>query len=489
MTEDDFRRIKLEKIARLRELGRNPYPERFDRTHTLTEASELAEGTTGVRIAGRMISRKEFGKFSFFTLQDIHGRCQASIQVDKVGKETCKEFLKLADIGDFVGVEGEIYATKVGTITVNIESYQILGKTLQPLPEKYHGIVDQEARYRRRYLDLIMDEETRKRFLLRGRLIRSIRRILDESGFEEVDTPTLQVKPSGAMAKPFETHHNALDMPMYMRIAPETYLKRCIVGGYDRVYEVARVFRNEGMDPSHLQDFTMLEYYCAYWNFVDNMDFTEKLIRGALDECLGTLKIQLGETEIDFGQEWPRRTLGELIEEHSGLKIEECPDAESLRAAMRDRNVIVDKMDKLGRGALIDQLYKKVCRPHLVQPIFVTSHPVDLSPLARRNDDDSAISDRFQLVVNGWEILNAYSELVDPIDQRERLEEQARLHQEGDDEAMLMDEDYLMAMEHGMPPISGWGMGIDRFAALAAGVENLRDVVLFPLMKPEDTGQ
>ncbi len=486
MSDDEIRRIKLEKIERLREMGRNPYPERFDRTHTLSEANEIEEGVTNVRIAGRMISRKEFGKFAFFNLQDLDGQCQASIQIDKVGKETFNEFSKLADIGDFIGVDGEMGRSKIGTPTVKIDSYQILGKTLQPLPEKYHGIADQESRYRRRYLDLIMDEESRRRFRLRGRLIRSIRRILDENGFDEVDTPVLQVKPSGALAKPFVTHHNALDMPVYMRIAPETYLKRCIVAGYDRVYDVARVFRNEGMDPSHLQDFTMLEYYCAYWNYVDNMDFTEKLIRECLEECLGTLQVTVGDDTIDFGGDWPRRSLGELIEEHSGIKIAECPDAESLKAAIRDRSITVDKIDKLGRGALIDQLYKKVCRPKLIQPIFVTSHPKDLSPLARANDDDPTITDRFQLVVRGWEILNAYSELVDPIDQRERLEEQAKLGAAGDDEAMDMDEDYLMAMEHGMPPISGWGMGIDRFAALAAGVENLRDVVLFPLMKPEE---
>ncbi|MCA8960815.1 MAG: lysine--tRNA ligase [Planctomycetes bacterium] len=486
MSDDEIRRIKLEKIQELRDMGRNPYPERFERSHHLAEACELEEGVAGVRIAGRMISRKEFGKFAFFTLQDIHGQCQASIQVDRVSKETFKEFTRLADIGDFIGVEGETYRTKVGTLTVNIDRYEILGKTLYPLPEKYHGLVDQEARYRRRYLDLVMDGEARERFLLRGRIVRSIRRILDENGFDEVETPVLQTKPSGALATPFETHHNALDMPLYMRIAPETYLKRCIVAGFDRVYEMARVFRNEGMDPSHLQDFTMLEYYCAYWNFVDNMDFTEKLIRECLQEVLGTLQVTIGEDTIDFGAKWPRRSLAELIEEHSGLRIDEHPDASSLRVALRDRHIVVDKLDELGRGAIIDQLYKKVCRPKLVQPIFVTSHPVDLSPLARRNDHDPTITDRFQLVVRGWEILNAYSELVDPIDQRQRLEEQAALNEGGDDEAMVMDEDYLLAMEHGMPPISGWGMGIDRFAALAAGVENLRDVVLFPLMKSEE---
>lgn len=486
MTEEKIRQVKLDKIEQLREQGINPYPERFERTHTLKEAAELAEGVAGVRICGRIVSRREFGKLSFFDLQDMEGRCQASIQQDEVGKDNFKRFLKLVDIGDFVGVEGEMYKTRVGQTTVKATEVQLLGKTLHPLPEKYHAIADQELRYRRRYLDLIMDEETRERFRLRSRLIRTMRDYLDNHGFDEVETPVLQTKPSGALATPFMTHHNALDLPLYLRIAPETYLKRCVVAGYDRVYEFSRVFRNEGMDPSHLQDFTMLEYYASYWNYVDNMNFTEDLIRNTLQECLGTLEVDIAGEKIDFAQDWPRRSLTDLIEEHCGIDVTKFEDAGSLRAAIAAQNIQLHDVDKLGRGALIDQLYKKVCRPKLTQPIFVTSHPIDLSPLARRNDDRPEISDRFQLVVRGWELLNAYSELVDPIDQRQRLEEQANLNAGGDDEAMVMDEDYLLAMEHGMPPISGWGMGIDRFVALVTGAENLRDVVLFPLLKPED---
>ncbi|MGE3163621.1 MAG: lysine--tRNA ligase [Planctomycetota bacterium] len=486
MTEERIRQVKLEKIERLRDLGVNPYPERFERTHTLARAAELPEGTAGVKIAGRIVSRREFGKLAFFDLQDLEGRCQASLQQDDIGKEAFQQFLKLVDIGDFVGVSGETYRTRTGQLTVKGQGFVLLGKTLHPLPEKYHAIADQELRYRRRYLDLIMDEGTRRRFLLRGKLVRALRDVLDRHGFLEVDTPVLQTKPSGALATPFETHHQALDLPVYLRIAPETYLKRCVVAGYDRVYEMARVFRNEGMDPSHLQDFTMLEYYVAYWNFVDNMDFTEVLVRESLESCLGTLRIEHEGVVLDFGAEWPRRSLTELIAEYGRIDLERCPDVESLRAAIADRGIRLEGTDGLGRGALIDQLYKKVCRAHLVQPQFVTSHPIDLSPLARRNDHDSAISDRFQLLARGWELVNAYSELVDPIDQRSRLEQQAQLRTAGDAEAMVMDEDYLLAMEHGMPPISGWGMGIDRFVALATGVENLRDVVLFPLMKPSD---
>ena len=275
-------------------------------------------------------------------------------------------------------------------------------------------------------------------------------------------------------------------MPVYLRIAPETYLKRCVVAGFDRVYEFARVFRNEGMDPSHLQDFTMLEYYASYWNYIDNMDFTEKLLSSVIEQCTGSLQVPHAAGEIDFSGPWPRRSLLELIEQSTGIAVESCPDADSLRSALQTAGLHSDGAPKRGRGALIDQLYKKTVRPSITQPTFITSHPVDLSPLARRNDEEPTISDRFQLVIHGWEVINAYSELVDPIDQRQRLEEQAKLNAEGDDEAMMMDEDYLLAMEHGMPPISGWGMGIDRIVALLCGAENLRDVVLFPLLKPEE---
>ena len=486
MTEERIRSVKVEKIEKLREAGIHPYPERYDRTHTLEAVASLSPGTGGVRLCGRIISRREFGKLTFFDLQDLGGRFQCALEQDRIGKESFSRFLKLVDIGDFVGIAGELFLTQKGQLSLKGDEWTFLGKCLRPLPEKYHAIAEQELRYRRRYLDLMMDPESRARFRLRGRLIRRLRELLDAEGFEEVDTPVLTSKASGALATPFVTHHAALDMPVFLRIAPETYLKRCVVAGYDRVYEFARVFRNEGMDPSHLQDFTMLEYYAAYWNHVDNMDFTERLIRRTLADTLGTLQVRFGDEMIDFAAAWPRRSLADLIDEHAGIDIADHPDAASLRRAIDARGLELERLDGLGRGNLIDQLYKKVCRPKLRQPIFITSHPIDLSPLARRSDLDPTAADRFQLVVRGWEIVNAYSELVDPIDQRARLEEQSGLREGGDDEAHPMDEDYLLAMEYGMPPISGWGMGIDRFCALAGGVENLRDVVLFPLMKPEE---
>lgn len=486
VAEDRIREIKIEKIEKLKDAGHHPYPERWERSHTLAEASTLEEGTAGVRVCGRIVSRRDFGKLTFFDLQDLHGRIQCSVQRDDLGVDSFKQFNKLVDIGDFVGIVGETYHTRIGQLTVRASDWTFLGKMLRPMPEKFHAISDREIRYRRRYLDLISDEESRKRFKLRRDFIRALRDGLDEASFDEVETPVLQTKPSGALATPFETHHAALDIPVFMRIAPETYLKRCIVAGFDRVYEFARVFRNEGMDPSHLQDFTMLEYYSAYWNYIDNMDFTEKLLRSAIEKCTGSLVVEHASGDIDFGGEWPRISMTDLILEHAGIDLASTPDADSLRAAIAAKGIQLEDVKHLGRGALIDQLYKKTVRPHLKQPTFVVQHPVDLSPLARSNDEDPAITDRFQLVIHGWEVINAYSELVDPLDQRERLEEQAKLNADGDDEAMVMEEDYLLAMEHGMPPISGWGMGIDRMVALLCGAENLRDVVLFPLLKPEE---
>ena len=487
MTSDagnEYRRVRISKLDRLREAGVNPYPERFERTHPLAEARALPEETDGVAVCGRVMTARVMGKLAFITLQDQSGRCQVSVRQDDVGPDVYKIVKKLTDIGDFIGVRGDTYITKTGEPTVRATALEFLGKTLLPLPEKWHGVTEQETLYRQRYLDLLMNRESMDRFLLRSRLIREIRTYLEDHEFVEVETPVIATKASGAAAKPFASHHNALDMEVFMRIAPETYLKRCVVGGFDRVFEFARCFRNEGMDPSHLQDFTMLEYYCAWWNFEDNMSFTERLVQHVLERMFGTLQIEIRGETIDFSGTWPRVSFRELIQNDCGIDIDECPDADSLRGAIAAKNIELEDVEKLGRGNLIDQLYKHVSRSKLKNPTFLVRHPVDLSPLARRNDDDPRVADRFQLVVHGWEIVNAYSELVDPLDQRARLEEQSSLKAGGDDDAMDMDEDYLLAMEHGMPPISGWGMGIDRFFALLTDQDNLRDVVLFPLMKP-----
>ena len=483
MAEEDLRQKRLNKIERLREAGCNPYPERFERTHRLNEACQLEEGTEGVRIAGRLTAFRPFGKLSFGRLQDIHGSMQVAFQRDLIGTDTYQLIKKTIDIGDFIGVEGEVFRTKTGELTIRVAHHEFLGKSLRPLPEKWHGLQDRETIYRQRYLDLIASPESRELFLLRTQVIQTLRRYLDEHGFQEVDTPILCNKATGALARPFKTHHNALNMEVFLRIAPETYLKRLIVAGYDRVYEMARCFRNEGMDPSHLQDFTMLEYYAAYWNYEDNMRFTEELFRFMLETCLGSLQIEIDGVTIDFSKKWKRLSLREGLLEETGIDVDQCPDAEALREKISAAGIEIEKAATLGRGALIDSLYKKTVRKKLIQPTFLVQHPIDLSPLARRNDENTNLTDRFQLVVAGWEIVNAYSELVDPIDQRNRLEEQAALRAAGDDEAMELDEDYLLAMEHGMPPISGWGMGIDRIVTLLTGQDNLRDVVPFPLLK------
>lgn len=487
------RGIRLAKIEDMKARGVNPCPDRFERTHTIAQAVSLPEGTLptdteGISTAGRLILIRKMGKLTFAHIQDFGGKIQIALSRQEIGEEKYNRFHDHFDIGDFIGVKGKLFRTKTGELTIDVAEYAFLGKALRPLPEKWHGLRDTEACYRQRYLDLIMNEETRRRFALRTKAARVIREFLDREGFLEVDTPILQTKPSGARARPFATHHNTLDIPLYMRIAPETYLKRLIAGGFDRVYEFGRCFRNEGMDPSHVQDFTMLEYYCACWNYEDNMDFTEKFIKHVLGETLGALEITYGGTRINFDGKWPRVSFRDLLLRDAGIDIDRFQTADSLRGEMKRKGIELEGIEGLSRGPVIDLLYKKVSRPKLVQPTFLVAHPIDLSPLARRNDERPELTDRFQLVVNGWEIVNAYSELVDPVDQRRRFEEQARLHDAGDEEAMPMDEDYLLCMEYGMPPISGWGLGFDRLVALLTDSENLRDVILFPLMKPLTTG-
>lgn len=488
---NDLRTVRLGKLALLTAIhGVHPNPERFPRTHRLAEAKALADGTTGVRICGRLILVRDMGKMSFATLQDMGGDMQIQLLRDGLhadpeqSRRLYQRFVKLTDLWDFVGVEGEVFTTKTGEKTVKVSSWTFLGKALHPPASKYKGTTG-ELNWRRRYVDLVANPETRVRFRLRSAIVREMRAFLDANGFDEVETPILCTQASGALARPFISHHNAMDMPVVMRIAPETYLKRCIVGGFDRVYEFARCFRNEGMDPSHLQDFTMLEFYASYWNYQDLMTFTEDLVRHTITKATGSAVVKRGERTIDFGQPFPRRSLRDLILEASGIDIDLFQDAPSLKKAIFERKVDLENPDA-GRGSLIDQLYKRTARPRLIQPTFVVRHPVDLSPLARRSDEDPRAADRFQLVVDTWEVVNAYSELVDPIDQRARLEEQAALRTQGDDEAMELDLDYLCAMEHGMPPIAGFGLGIDRFTALVADAPNLRDVVLFPLLKPQD---
>jgi len=480
-------KVRLDKVPQLIEAGYHPYCERFERTHRLSEASKLPDGTSGVKVAGRIISLRYFGKLAFGHLYDIDGKIQFSVQKNKLGKQF-EDMKRLVDVGDFIGIEGETITTRTGEKTIDISSFTFLSKSLRPLPEKFHGITDPELRLRKRYLDLIMSEESRERFKKRVQIIRTIRDFLDDHGFTEIDTPVLTNKATGALARPFKTHHNALDIDIYLRIAPETYLKRAIAGGFDRVYEFARSFRNEGMDASHLPDFTLLEYYASYWNYVDNMNFTEDLFKNLLTKVNGSLQLTYQGTEISFEGKWPRYSFRELILKDCGIDIDAFSTKEELMKEIDRRGIRFEtdvEIASAGRGTLIDLLYKKVSRPQLINPTFITHHPLDLSPLARKNDENPLVVDRFQLVVNGWEVVNAYSELVDPVDQAERFKQQAQARAHGDKETMDVDNDFLQCIEFGMPPISGWGMGVDRIIALLTNAATLRDVVLFPLMRPE----
>lgn len=479
--------VRQEKIGAIAAAGIHPYADRFEKTHSLGVANTLVDGVTGVCVAGRVVGLRYFGKLAFGHLFDATGKLQFAAQKTVLGEQFA-HIQKFVDLGDFIGLEGDMITTKTGEKTLNITKFTFLTKSLRPLPEKFHGIADPEIRLRKRYLDLISSPESMKRFVTRTKIIKTIRDYLDTNDFTEIDTPVLTNKACGALARPFTTHHNALDIDIYLRIAPETYLKRAIAGGFDRVYEFARSFRNEGMDASHLPDFTLLEYYCAYWNYQDNMNFTEKLFKHLLTTILGSHSVTYDGQAIDFSGDWPRISFRDLILRDCGIDIDLFETKDALMAEIKKRAIsFTSDVDvaKAGRGTIIDLLYKKVSRPALINPIFVTHHPLDLSPLARKNDANPLVVDRFQLVVNGWEVVNAYSELVDPIDQAERFEQQSAARAGGDTETMEVDHDFLTCMEYGMPPISGWGMGVDRIIALLTDAKTLRDVILFPLMRPE----
>ena len=485
---NDQELVRREKLNSIREKT-NPYPERYETNYELKDAMNLPDETKDVRIAGRIVLMRKMGKLSFLTIQDIEGKIQISIKVDMVGEEQYKFFTDQFDLGDFIGAKGEIFTTHTGEKTLRVEEFTFLGKALKPLPEKFHGLTDIETIYRNRYVDLITNEESRSVFLIRFNFIKELRNYLNALNYIEIETPILTNKASGALARPFITHHNALDIDLYLRIAPETYLKRAVVGGFTKVYEIARCFRNEGMDATHLQDFTMVEGYGAYLNYKDNMKLLQKMLQTIVMNMFGKLNIMIGDKEVDLAGDWPSISFRELILKYSNIDIKEFNDSKSLLERIRTEKIDIDcetPLEDLGYGNLVDQLYKKVARPKVVGPVYLVEHPIDLSPLARANDDEPQLTDRFQLIVNGAEIINGYSELVDPIEQELRLQSQADLRASGDDEAMPMDNDYIEAMEYGMPPISGWGMGIDRIVQLLTNSENIKDCILFPLMKNKE---
>lgn len=477
--------VRIGKLDVIREYC-NPYPERYDVTHVLKDARLLEDGTTDVRIAGRIVFMRKMGKLSFVRIRDIQADMQLEIKIDMVGEETYEFFKKQVDTGDFVGVHGEIFTTQTGEKTLRVQKFEFLGKALRPLPEKFHGLTDMEMKYRQRYVDLIMNEETRRVFLGRSKLYAYIHKFLGDNGFLEVETPILQNAVCGASARPFYTHHNALDMECNLRIAPETYLKQCVAGGFNRVYEVAKCFRNEGMDSEHLQEFTQVEWYASYWNFEDNIKFYKSFIRGLLMELLGTTELEYQGNRIDFGkQTWNRINYVEVMRDKFGFDFLEIEDPEKLKDKIVEQGLFsYEELDDYkSLSQIIDFCYKKLVRANIVEPTIIYNYPAVLIPLARRNDNDKRIIDVFQVLVCGTELCKAYSELVDPMVQREAFEDQLKAKEQGDDETMDLDESFLSAMEQGMPPISGLGFGIDRLMMIIFNQPSIRDVVLFPQMK------
>jgi lysyl-tRNA synthetase class 2 len=479
---NEYTRIRLEKLNKIAE-ERNDikYIDRYEKKNFCVEITEKPENTL-IKTAGRIVSLRTMGNLSFGHILDQTGKSQICLN-KKTLQENYKKILETLDIGDFVGITGQTFTTKTGEKTLNVENIIILSKSLRMLPEKFHGIKDPEILARKRYLDLIMNEKTRNRFETRHKIIKYLRNLLDNMNYVEVETPVLQANASGAMAKLFITKHNALDMEMYLRISPETYLKRLIAGGYDRVYEIAKNFRNEGIDNSHLQEFTMLEYYHSYWNYRDNIEFTKKFFPELVKAATGDYKVVYEDKEIDFSKEFEEITYRDLIMKYTGIDIETYTDYNTLKEIIKEKFQDFDIEQYVSYSSLLDNLYKKYCRPNLIQPIFIISYPAQMIPLARKNDADNTKIDMYQLLVNGWELIKGYSELVDPIDQKERLLDQLQLRESGDEETMMMEEDFIECMEYGMPPISGAGLGIDRLTTLLTNTKNIKDTVFFPNLR------
>lgn len=476
--------VRRDKLANLQEMGRDPFKEsRYDRTHysvQVKEGFEALEGET-VKIAGRMMSKRIQGKAGFIDIQDAEGRIQSYVRKDRLGDEEYTIF-KTYDIGDIVGIEGEVFITKRGEISVKANKVTLLSKSLQILPEKYHGLKDQELRYRQRYVDLIVNPEVKDAFITRTKALKALRSYLDERGFLEVETPILNTIAGGANARPFITHHNTLHIPMYLRIANELYLKRLIVGGFDKVYEMGRMFRNEGMDMKHNPEYTAIELYQAYADFTDMMEIAENLIAHMAEVATGSTKVVYQGKEIDFKPPWKRMTMIECVKEYSGVDFNEINTDEEAIAIAKEKGIEVKP--GMRRGEIIAEFFEEFGEDKLVQPTFITHHPVEISPLSKRNNEDPRLTDRFEAFANGWELANAFSELNDPIDQKGRFMDQLRKKELGDDEACDMDEDFLNALEVGLPPTGGLGIGIDRVIMLLTDSTSIRDVLLFPTMKP-----
>jgi lysyl-tRNA synthetase class 2 len=482
----DQREQRLQKLDVMRAAGIEPYPARFTCTHSVAGALEAfaASGdqtdAPRVRTAGRLVAIRVMGKASFAHIMDGTGRIQIYLRQDDLGP-VYESFIKGFDLGDFVGVEGLVFRTRTGEVTIRVQSLEMLAKALRPLPEKWHGLADVELRYRQRYLDLMVNERARQTFVIRTRMVSAIRRFLDERGFLEVETPVLQPIYGGAAARPFVTHHNVLDTDLYLRISDELYLKRLIIGGFDRVYEIGRDFRNEGVSTRHNPEFTQIEVYQAYADYNDMMRLTEELWHAVAQEVLGRATLTYQENQIDLTPPWKRLTMRDAILEATGIDIQVDTDAPSLRRRIEELGLKV--VAKPNWGKQVEELFEEYVQPTLIQPTFVTDYPLDISPLAKKKTESPTLVERFEIFVGGLECGNAFSELNDPVDQRERFEMQRRELQAGDEEAHPMDEDWIRALEHGMPPTGGLGFGIDRMSMLFTDNSSIREVILFPPLR------
>ncbi|MFB3881587.1 MAG: lysine--tRNA ligase [Armatimonadota bacterium] len=483
--ESDLLRQRREKLARLREEGQDPFRvTRFDRTHLaedLHAGFEQLQGATA-RIAGRLMARRRHGKATFADLQDASGHIQLLFRVNELGDERYQALGELDD-GDLIGAEGEVMRTRTGEVTVSVRTYRLLAKALRPPPEKWHGLRDVEIRYRQRYLDLIANDDSRRVFAIRSKAISALRRFLEERGFLEVETPMMQQIPGGALARPFITHHNALDLDLYLRIAPELYLKRLVVGGLERVYEIGRVFRNEGIDTKHNPEFTMLEAYQAYADYREMMDLIEGMVAYAAQQALGTTRVRWNGEEIELAPPWRRVSLLESIEREAGVSADCLADPAQARRKCAELGLPAEP--DIALSTMINNLFERFVQPKLIQPTFVMDYPTAISPLAKACPDQPSLAERFEPFAGGLELGNAFSELNDPEEQRRRFEDQARLKARGDAEAHPMDDDYVRALEYGLPPTGGIGLGVERLVMLLTGATSIRDVILFPQMRPE----
>ena len=479
-------KVRREKLAALQEKGKDPFQiVKYDVTHHSMDIKEHFEEMEGksVSVAGRIMSKRIMGKASFCNIQDLKGNIQSYVARDNIGEESYGDFKKY-DVGDIVGIEGEVFKTKTGEISIHASKVTLLSKSLQILPEKYHGLVNTDLRYRQRYTDLIMNEEVKDTFIKRSQIISAIRKYLDGQGFIEVETPMLVSNAGGAAARPFETHFNALDEDLKLRISLELYLKRLIVGGLERVYEIGRVFRNEGLDTRHNPEFTLMELYQAYTYYNGMMDLTENLYRYVAQEVLGSTKITYKGTEMDLGKPFERITMVEAVKKYAGVDFHEIHTLEEARAVAKEKGITVETRHK--KGDILNLFFEEFVEEHLIQPTFLMDHPVEISPLTKRKPDNPDYVERFEFFMNGWEMANAYSELNDPIDQRERFQAQEEQFAQGNEEANHTDEDFLNALEIGMPPTGGIGYGIDRMVMLLTDSAAIRDVLLFPTMKTLD---